>query len=166
MCGELTALLDHREIMDRISDLALGLDLREFDRYRRCFADQVEIRNPHFSPGGAPVRTCAGDEWARSVYRTQARLGYCLHTLTSPAVDLDGDRAEATVIQQAYFALDAAGQDQRGYRVGGPLRLLFLRTGHGWRIRRLEFTVTWSEGNPAVYEQARREAAAVADTAS
>ena len=164
MRSELTALLDHREIMDRISDLALGLDLREFDRYRRCFADQVEIRNPHFSPGEAPVRTCTGDEWAQSVYRTQARLGYCLHTLTSPAIDLDGDSAEVTVMQQARFALDPAEADDRSYQVGGPLRLLFFRTRDGWRIRRLEFTVTWSEGNRAVYEQARQEAAAMADT--
>lgn len=163
MRSELTALLDHREIMDRISDLALGLDLREFDRYRRCFADQVEIRNPHFSPGAAPVRTCTGDEWAQSVYRTQARLGYCLHTLTSPAIDLGGDSARATVMQQARFALDPAGGDDRGYRVGGPLRLIFVRTRDGWRISRLEFTVTWSEGNRAMYEQARQEAAAMAD---
>jgi hypothetical protein len=162
-CNELTALLDHREIMDRISDLALGLDLREFERYRRCFADQVEIRNSHFSPGAAPVRTCTGEEWAQSVYRTQARMGYCLHTLTSPAIDLDGDSAEATVMQQARFALDPADDDRR-YRVCGPLRLLFVRTRDGWRISRLEFTVTWSEGNRAMYEQARQEAVAMADT--
>lgn len=158
MPRELTSLLDCQEITNRISDLALGLDLRQFDRYRRCFADQVEIRNPHFSPGEVPVRSCTGDDWAGSVYQAQAQLDYSLHILTSPAIELRGDEAEVMLIQQARFGLDAAG-GERSYQVGGPLRLLFTRTPAGWRICRLEFTVTWSEGNRAVYAQARQEAA-------
>ena len=47
---ELMPLLDRLEITDRICDLALGLDLRDYRRYRGCFADEVEIRNPRFSP--------------------------------------------------------------------------------------------------------------------
>jgi SnoaL-like domain len=152
--GELTLLLDHQEITSRISDLALGLDLREYDRYRGCFADRVEIRNPQFSPGGVPVRSCTGDDWARSVCQTQARLDYCLHTLTSPTIGVRGDEAGVTLIQQARF-----GHGERSYCVSGPLRLRFTRTADGWRIYRLEFTVTWSEGDSTVYAQARQAAA-------
>lgn len=158
MCREPMSLTDYHEISDRIYDLGLGLDLREFARYRRCFADEVEIRNPHFSPD-EPLRTCTGDEWAATVYRTQACMDYCLHTLTSPAIDLHGDQASVTVIQQARFGLDAVGGADRSYRVGGPLRLGFTRTPAGWRIRRLDFTVTWNEGNGAVFTLARQKAA-------
>jgi SnoaL-like domain len=153
---ELMSLLDRQEIMDRVSDLALGLDLREFQRYRRCFADEVEIRNPRFSPA-APVRSRTGDEWASSVYQTQSQLDYSLHTLTTPAIELRGDEADVTVIQQARFGLDADS-----YCVGGPLRLRFIRTRAGWRVGRLDFSATWSEGSRSVYDRARKAAAGAA----
>lgn len=156
MSRELTSLLDRQEIADRISDLALGLDLRDFHRYRRCFADEVEIRNPRFS-GPAGVRSRTGDDWASSVYQTQSQLDYSLHTLTTPGIDLRGDEADVAVIQQASFGLGADS-----YRVGGPLRLRFTRTPGGWRVSRLDFNATWAEGDSSVYERAREAAAGAA----
>lgn len=152
--GTLESLLDRQEITDRVCDLALGLDLRDFHRYRRCFADQVEISNPRFAATAA-VLGRTGDDWAGSVYRTQAQLDYSLHSLTTPAIALRGDEAEVTVMQQARFGLDGDS-----YCVGGPLRLRFIRTAAGWRIGRLDFTVTWSEGNSTVYDRARKAAGA------
>lgn len=166
MSRELMSLLDRQEIMNRISDLALGLDLRDYERYRRCFADEVEIRNPHFSPGEAAAVTRTGDDWASSVYRTQAQLDYSLHTITSPAIELRGDEADVTVIQQARFCFTRAGGSGRGYQVGGPLRLGFVRAVPGWRIRRLEYRVTWSEGDSSVYAEAREAAIRVTGVAS
>lgn len=160
MSRELTSLLDRQEITDRISDLALGLDLRDFHRYRRCFADEVEIRNPRFSVL-AGVRRRTGDDWASSVYQTQSQLDYSLHTLTTPGIELRGDEADVTVIQQARFGLGADS-----YCVGGPLRLGFTRTGAGWRVRRLDFNATWAEGNSAVYDRARKAAAGAAGVTS
>jgi len=150
--GTLESLLDRQEITDRICDLALGLDLRDFQRYRRCFADEVAVSNPRFS-AAATVLSRTGDDWAGSVYRTQSQLDYSLHALTSPAIALRGDEADVTVIQQARFGLDGDS-----YCVGGPLRLRFIRTRAGWRIGRLDFTVTWSEGSSSVYERARKAA--------
>ena len=155
MSRELMSLLDRQEIMDRISDLALGLDLRDFHRYRRCFADEVEIRNPRFSATTAAASR-TGDDWASSVYQTQAQLDYSVHTLTTPGIELRGDEADVTVIQQASFWLGADS-----YRVGGPLRLRFTRTGAGWRVRRLDFTATWAHGDSTVYDRAREAAAGV-----
>ena len=154
MSRELMSLLDHQEIMNRISDLAFGLDLRDFHRYRRCFADEVEVRNPRFSPT-APVQTRTGDDWAGSVYRTQSQLDYGLHILTSPAIEVRGDEADVTVLQQARFVFEGDS-----YFVAGPLRLGFVRTPAGWLIRRLDFETTWSEGNSSVYDRARESAAA------
>lgn len=144
-----SAIADRLEILDRISDLALGLDLPDPQRYRRCFADTVEIRNPAFAADDRS-RRCTGDEWAGSVSRTQARLDTRLHTLTSPAIELNGDRAEVIVLQQALFA-DSLGS----YRVAGPLRLGFARIGGAWRIHRLHFDIRRSAGDAAVYERAR-----------
>lgn len=150
--AELRELLDRQQILDRIADLGLGLDLSEPARYRRCFADKVEVRNPTFATDGG-AKHYTGEEWVRSVAATQAALAIRLHALTCASVELAGDEAEAVVMQHAYFA------DRHGaYRVAGPLRLGFIRTGGGWRIRRLHFEVTWTEGDPQVYARAREAA--------
>lgn len=148
----LSTLADRMEILERVSDLALGLDLSEPARYRRCFADAVEIRNPTFSVDGR-TRHCTGDEWAESVGRTQARLVTRVHTLTSPVIELRGAEADVIVMQQALF-----GDGSATYRVAGPLRLRFTRADGSWRIDRLHFEVTWSEGDPALYARARGSA--------
>ncbi|MGH3672944.1 MAG: nuclear transport factor 2 family protein [Pseudonocardiaceae bacterium] len=145
-------LADRQEILDRISDLALGLDLPDPARYRRCFADTVEIRTPAFGPANQHLHR-TGDEWSDSVGSTQARLRTRLHTLTSPSIDLRGDEAEVIVLQQALFA-DAVGT----YRVAGPLRLGFACISGRWRVRALHFEVTWSEGDAGVYSRAREQA--------
>jgi len=148
----LDQLTDRQEILDRISDLAHGLDLPDPARYRRCFADTVEVRNPTFAVEGRS-RRYTGDDWAESVGRTQAALTTRLHTLTSAAIELTGDTADVIVLQQALFADSLAT-----YRVAGPLRLGFVRAAGSWRICRLHFEVTWSDGDPAVYVRARESA--------
>ena len=75
------------------------------------------------------------------MFLTQSQLDFSLHTLTTPGIELRGDEADVTVIQQARFGLGADS-----YCVGGPLRLRFTRTPAGWRISRLDFHATWAEG--------------------
>lgn len=146
----LELLADRQEITDRIADLAQGLDLADLPRYRRCFADTVEVRNPTFDR----TDTYSGDTWAESVVRTQSRLAARVHALTSAAVELAGDTAEVVVTQHAIF-----GDDTGIYRVAGPLRLGFVRTPRGWRIVRLHFSVSYQDGDPEIYARARKVAA-------
>ncbi|SHN47305.1 nuclear transport factor 2 family protein [Cryptosporangium aurantiacum] len=145
--GGVERLLDRAEIADRIADLALGLDLLDVVRYRRCFADVVRVRNPHFR-GGAEFRDVAGDEWAESVCATQARFTTRVHVLTNPSVAFVGTEADVVLTQQATF-----GVGEAFYRVAGPLRLGLARLP-AWRITRLDFEVRVVEGDRALFERA------------
>jgi hypothetical protein len=144
-------LLDRAEITDRLADLALGLDLLDLDRYRRCFADVVEICNPHFA-GHPQVRRVGGAEWAESVVSTQTRFATRVHVLSNPSIEIAGTAAAVVLTQQATFA---TGPEVGSpfYRVAGPLRLRLARTAD-WRVTRLEFEVRCVEGDPDLFEQA------------
>lgn len=147
----LRQLLDRSEITDLLADLALGLDLLELDRYRNCFAEFVEIRNPHFA-GHRRVRRVSRDEWAESVVLTQSRFATRVHVLSNPSIEITGAQADVVLTQQATFG---AGPEAGSafYRVAGPLRLHLVRTG-SWRVTRLEFEVCSVEGDPALFDQA------------
>lgn len=143
--GPVQQLLDRAEITDRVADLAIGLDLLDRDRYRRCFADLVEIRNPHFA-GTPSVRQVPGDEWVESVLSRQARFDVRVHVLSNSAIAIAGDEADVVLTQQATFGVDATW-----YRVAGPLRLHMHRAPH-WCITGLEYEVRTIEGDRALYE--------------
>lgn len=151
----LTALQDRFEILDRIADLALGLDLMDRARYARCFADRMRVRNPTFN-GEPEFREIAGASWVDAVCTSQGRLSDRVHVLTSPSITIDGDRAEVVLIQQATFRHDQITSGESWYHVAGPLRLGMRREPRGWRIDRLDFEVRYRDGNPAVYALAQR----------
>lgn len=154
--ARLARLADRAEILDRVADLALGPDLLDVARYRRCFADEVEVCNPHFSGPGTVRHT--GDGWAAAVCGTQALFASRAHVFGPASVELRGDAADVVVLQQARFVLAGpAGAALAGmHHVSGPLRLAFARSAAGWRIHRLHFEVTWHEGDRAVFDTARR----------
>jgi SnoaL-like domain len=153
--ADLAALADRAEILDRVADLALGPDLLDVARYRRCFADEVEVCNPHFSGPGSVRHT--GDGWAAGVCATQALFASRAHVFGPASVELRGDTADVVVLQQARFVLAGpAGPTLAMHHVCGPLRLAFARSAAGWRIHRLHFEVTWHEGDRAVFDTARR----------
>lgn len=159
---ELRPLADRLAILDLVADLAWGPDLLDAPRYRRCFADRVEIVNPTFDGSDHPdgtARDVTGDEWARSVLDTQGRYALRRHTLTSPSITLDGDSATVLVHQHARFAgADGVPDDGGVLEVAGPLRLT-LRRKDRWRIVRLHFEVREQRGDAASYRQLRREPA-------
>lgn len=148
--AELTARM---QITDIIADLALGLDLGEWERYEACFADDLEVRNPHFS--GPEVQHHTARSWMQAVRSRQAYLDSRYHTLTTPRIELRGDEARVVLLQQARFRL-AGTRGSEVYALGGSLRLGLVRRLGRWRIHRLEFEVLWSEGNWAVFEEAGR----------
>ncbi len=154
---ELGALADRAAIVDVIADLALTLDLGEWERYADCFSEDLSVRNPHF--GAVEARRVGGRRWMAGVRRTQAQMDARHHVLSTPRIELDGDRAEIVVLQQARFVL-AEVPGGGVYQVGGSLRLGMVRQPGRWRIHRLEFDVLWDDGNREVFEEAARRGAA------
>jgi hypothetical protein len=89
------------------------------------------------------------------------RLDATQHVSANHQVVLAGDRASctSTLLAQHYLAGCAGGECQR--QVGYYVNELARQQDGGWRIAGSAQRVSWSDGNPAVFEHA---AAAFAPT--
>lgn len=56
--GKLQFLLDRMDISDTVIRYATGIDMRDWEAYRCCFTEDVEIDFSSF-PGGSPERLSA-----------------------------------------------------------------------------------------------------------
>ena len=149
---ELRTLLDRQAISDVVIRYATGIDMRDWEAYRSCFTDQLEVDFTSFS-GGEP-RTLTGDEWVAGVRAGLSGFAATQHISTNHVITLDGDEATCVSYMQAQHYLPNEKGDN-ALTLGGYYTNTLVRTGDGWRIRRCRLTVTWTTGNRHIFELAR-----------
>lgn len=89
----LRELQDHAEIQRLLIDYGRHLDAGNFEAFGELFADNAELL---LGPG---MRATGRDEIRRMMAtRLQGRVGRVFHLITSPVVNLDGDRATTEVM--------------------------------------------------------------------
>lgn len=100
--------MSNSEVADRIAlqdvmlNYAAGVDERDFDRYRACFADDVEV----LDFGDAPVHGV--DAWVDYVKEALERFGPTQHMLGPQFAVIDGDTAETrSDVQALHYMKDA-----------------------------------------------------------
>ena len=151
--SKLKDLLDRSAISDVQLRYATGIDMRDWELYRTCFTDDLEV---DFSSvfGGGP-RQVKADRWVETVRRTISGLKATQHMITNHVITLTGDEATCVAYVQARHHLPndtgASEQAMLGYYTNR-----FVRTPDGWRIRACKLTVTWNTGNWHIFDLARR----------
>lgn len=96
---------DRIALMDVMLKYAAGVDERDFDLYRSCFADDVEV------VGFGPDTFHGGDAWLAYVKQALERFGPTQHMLGPQLATVDGDNAHCRTDVQAHHALkEAEGQ--------------------------------------------------------
>jgi len=99
---DLTAVADRFAIQDVMSNYAAGVDERDLDRYRACFADDVVI----VGFGAGPTQ--GADQWVSEVIGKLEAFGATQHMLGPVYAEINGDHANVRTDVQAlhYMAED------------------------------------------------------------
>ena len=102
----MTALETRLAIQDVMARYAAGVDDRNMEQYRSCFADDVEI------VGFGPETLAGADNWVEDVKNKLEAFGETQHMLGPQLVDIDGDKASTRVDVQAMHYLKTKPDSQ------------------------------------------------------
>lgn len=94
---------DRQAVQDVMLRYAAGVDDRDFDLYRSCFADDVEV----IGMGPEPVH--GADAWLEFVRAALEQYGPTQHMLGPQLATIDGDSAETRNDVQALHTLKDGG---------------------------------------------------------
>ena len=145
-------ILDRQAISDTVIRYATGIDMRDWEAYRSCFTDEVEI--DFTSWGGGEPSTMRGDDWTAGVRAGLSGFSATQHISTNHVITIDGDEATCVSYMQAQHYLPNAEGDNT-LTLGGYYTNTLVRADDGWRIRRCQLTVTWTTGNKHIFVLAR-----------
>jgi ketosteroid isomerase-like protein len=96
------SVADRIACQDVMLKYAAGVDNRDFDLYRSCFADDVEVL------GFGEETINGGDAWLQYVKTALERFGPTQHMLGPQLATIDGDKAECrTDVQAHHYMKDA-----------------------------------------------------------
>ncbi|WP_433273961.1 nuclear transport factor 2 family protein [Actinosynnema sp. CS-041913] len=145
-------LLDRAEIGDVQIRYAASTDSRDWELFRSCFTDEVEV---DFSDGfGQPVTRLAADDWVRGTAPRMESFQATQHMITNLRISFDGENRATCVayVRASHHLPNSTGDsDQTVY---GYYTNHFERTPHGWRIARLKLTTLWMTGNFGIFQTA------------
>ncbi|HEY0816202.1 MAG TPA: nuclear transport factor 2 family protein [Pseudonocardia sp.] len=142
---------DRLEIQDAVHQLVRGFDRRDWHTVEHLLADTV-VSDYTAMLGGTPQTTTAADQ--TTYYREQLDpLDATMHAATTLLIDLDGDRATASVNILTWLRREAA-PDGPMWSNGATGDITLTRTADRWRITGITVRPTWAEGNTAVLDPA------------
>jgi hypothetical protein len=145
----LRQLLDRAEIIDVQTRYATGTDSRDWDLFRSCFTDDLEV---DFSSGfDIPVVHAKADDWVASTAPRMSALKATQHMITNHVITFqDDDHASCVAYVRArhHNPNPTGDSDQTVY---GFYDNLFVRTPSGWRISRVKLTIRWMTGNFGIF---------------
>jgi 3-phenylpropionate/cinnamic acid dioxygenase small subunit len=150
--SRLLRLWDRAEISDVQLRYATGTDSRDWELFRSCFTDEVEV---DFSDGfGQPVVRLAADDWVRGTAPRMESFTATQHMITNHVITFDDDdHATCTAyVRASHHRPNSTGDsDQTVY---GYYTNRFERTPSGWRIARVKLTALWMTGNFGIFHTA------------
>ena len=142
-------LRDQLAVRDVLYGYARGADTRNWELFRSCFLEEVEIDLSSWN--GAPASSVAVDEWVATVRNGLSGFDATQHLTANHLVEIEGSRAHCTSDVQATHRLD-----QRKVVLGGWYDTHLRRTDSGWRIGSNTLHVTWREGSDDLFAEAAR----------
>jgi 3-phenylpropionate/cinnamic acid dioxygenase small subunit len=146
----LSALNDRTAVSAIVIEFARSLDGKDWERCRRCFADEIETDYSDLR-GESPSRVKADEFVAKR--RAALESLRTLHLSTNHAVTVDGDRA--TCVSDAVIHRFRPDDGER-FDTYCTYTHSLIRTEAGWKIAKVKQTVHWNTGNPDIHSGARR----------
>ena len=123
---------DRQALQDVMLSYAAAVDDRDMDRYRACFADDVEI------VGFSESVVNGADQWTESVENQLKAFSATQHLMSPQLATVLGDTASARADVQALHVL----QDGSGtFTLWATYLTDFARADEGWKIKRHELVI-------------------------
>lgn len=144
-------LWDRQKVQDIVIRYAAGIDKRDWEAYRSCFADEVEIDFTSWI-GGTPS-VFPADRWVELVRRTLGGFTSTQHVSANQKVHIESNEAICVSDMQAEHFLPN-DEMEHIYTIGGHYTNSLLRTSGGWKIRKCKLTVTWTSGDRRLFSLA------------
>lgn len=122
------SVADRIACQDVMLRYAAGVDNRDFDMYRSCFADDVEVL------GFGSETINGGDAWLAYVKDALARFGPTQHMLGPQLATIDGDNARCrTDVQALHYMKD---QPKTTLTLWATYETDMQRINGEWKIKR------------------------------
>jgi hypothetical protein len=142
--AQLQLMLDERDIIRVVDDIAVAVDQKDWARARAHFTDQIRVDFTSLA-GGQPAEIAADDliaGWKRSLFADKRSL----HMHGNHRVTVNGNSAEIYLHGYAYNHLSSrTGADL--WEVWGNYQHKLTRTAQGWKVNSFSFNMTYSSGN-------------------
>ncbi|MFC1926761.1 nuclear transport factor 2 family protein [Chloroflexota bacterium] len=153
--SKLQMLVDRTEISDTVIRYATGVDMQDWEAFRSCFTDEVDIDMTSFRGGESQHLTA--DAWAERVRTGITKFKATQHLSTNHVITINGDEATCVSYMQArhYFPLETG---ENCFVMGGFYINTLVRMPQGWKISKMKQIVNWTEGSRALFEQYTRRA--------
>lgn len=139
---------------------AKGLDSKNWDQVRNCFADEVYLDyGPIIDPNGSPDIPKTGNDWVAQLQFNIGGFDATRHTITNHRVSVEGD----SVTCRAYLIADHVMLPDPTMPIIGPESIAtvvgeytnqYRRIGSDWKIFKSKLDIHWSSGNIDLFRQA------------
>ncbi|MEV5511042.1 nuclear transport factor 2 family protein [Streptomyces orinoci] len=144
--------MDLQQITDRLDiERLVNQYLRSLDN--KSYENDDRWAHRYFTEdawSGTPVGVYEGaDAQLSSTRRGMAPFEGTVHFGSNVMVELDGDRAEVRWNQLSTHRL-REGEGDRLFFSGGHVEAEVVRTGEGWRMRRMRLAIAWTQGTPPI----------------
>ena len=152
-------------IIDIYNAYAEGVDSKNWEMVRQCFADEIYVDYGATSAAtGAPDEPRNADDWIAVLQSVINGFDYTRHTITNHRFWRDGQR----IVCRAYLTADhvilanpddtAAQPDEIATVVGEYTNACELGD-QGWKIRESKREMQWARGNGNLFPEAMARAA-------
>jgi len=150
---DLETLIARAEISDVVNRYATGIDRRDWELYRSCFADEMELDFTSWS-GGEPSHVAA-EQWVAGVRDGLSGFDATHHVSSNHVITVTGDSATCVSYMVAYHIF-ATGMGENIFTLGGHYTNRLRKTNDEWKIWGCKLTVTWATGNRHLFELAHQ----------
>ncbi|MGW2962713.1 nuclear transport factor 2 family protein [Streptomyces sp. NPDC001220] len=146
-------LVDRANIIDVAAKFAASLDLKRWDDYGACLADEIEIHMPIMG-GWVTMRR---EELVAIVDPVYGQMDACQHISANHQVTVSGYEATClATLNATHWLKEEAGE--RFQREVGCYEYRLVRSD-GWKIIRKLMTISWAEGNTEALRRVQSNAA-------
>jgi 3-phenylpropionate/cinnamic acid dioxygenase small subunit len=136
---------DRDRVIDRINDLFIATDDRDWPRVRACFTPEIEFDMS--SASGQPAARIASADVVAGWETGLAALDAIHHQAGNYRVDVRGGEATAFCYGIAYhYRRNESGRNTRTFV--GSYDFHLVRDGEEWRIDAFRFNLKFIDGNP------------------